>query len=54
LIVKITATSAVDPDGFISYFKWYYFPKDDPTRYLETKITPGNIPYVFFSLPRIA
>ena len=54
LIVKITATNAIDPDGFISYLKWYYFPKDDPTRYLETKITPGNIPYVFFSLPRIA
>jgi len=54
LIVKITATNPIDSDGFISYYKWYYFPKDDPTRYLETKITPGNVPYVFFSLPRIA
>jgi hypothetical protein len=54
LIVKITATNPIDADGFISYYKWYYFPKDDPTRYLETKITPGNIPYVFFSLPKIA
>ncbi len=54
LIVKITATNPIDADGFISYYKWYYFPKDDPTRFLETKITPGNIPYVFFSLPRIA
>ncbi|MCX6825204.1 MAG: PKD domain-containing protein [candidate division SR1 bacterium] len=53
LIVKVAATNAIDPDGFISYFKWYYYYKDDPTRTLETKITPGNIPYVFFSLPRV-
>ena len=53
LIVKVAALSANDPDGFISYFKWYYTYKDDPTRYLETKITPGTIPYAFFSLPRV-
>lgn len=53
LIVKVSALKADDSDGFISYFKWYYTYKDDPTRYLETKITPGNIPYAFFSLPRI-
>jgi hypothetical protein len=53
LIVKVTANLPVDPDGFISYFKWYYYYKDDPTRYLETKITPSDIPYAFFSLPRI-
>ncbi len=54
LIVKVSATNAIDPDGFISYYKWYYYLKDDPTRYIETKITPGDIPYVFFSLPKIA
>ncbi len=53
LIVKVSATNAIDPDGFISYFKWYYYYKDDPSRALETKITPGSIPYVFFSLPRV-
>lgn len=53
LIVKVSALNAVDPDGFVSYFKWYYSYKDDPTRYLETKITPGNISYAFFSLPRV-
>jgi len=53
LIVKLSATNPVDSDGFISYFKWYYYYKDDPSRPLETKITPGTIPYVFFSLPRI-
>ncbi|MEI8091768.1 MAG: hypothetical protein WCG98_06200 [bacterium] len=40
LIVKVSAVNPKDPDGYISYFKWYYTYKDDPTRYLETKITP--------------
>ena len=53
LIVKVSATNAIDPDWFISYFKWYYYYKDDPSRTLETKITPWTIPYVFFSLPRV-
>lgn len=53
LIVKVSATNPIDPDGFISYFKWYYYYKDDPSRAIETKITPGNIPYTFFSLPRV-
>lgn len=53
LIVKVSATNPVDPDWFISYYKWYYYYKDDPTRAIETKITPGNITYAFFSLPRV-
>jgi PKD repeat protein len=53
LIVKVSATNPIDPDGFISYYKWYYYLKDDPTRFIETKITPGDIPYAFFSLPKI-
>lgn len=53
LIVKVSTTNAIDADWFISYFKWYYYYKDDPSRAIETKITPGNIPYVFFSLPRV-
>lgn len=53
LIVKVNANNPIDSDGFISYFKWYFYYKDDPSRPLETKITPGTIPYVFFSLPRV-
>lgn len=53
LIVKVSATNSIDPDWFISYYKWYYYLKDDPTRFIETKITPGDIPYAFFSLPKI-
>jgi PKD repeat protein len=53
LIVKVSASNPKDADGFISYYKRYYTYKDDPTRYLETKITPGSIPYAFFSLPRV-
>ncbi len=53
LIVKVSATNTIDSDGFISYFKRFYYLKDDPSRYIETKITPGDIPYAFFSLPKI-
>lgn len=53
-MVKLSAVNAVDPDGNISYFKRYYYPKDNPAQVIETKITPGNIPYVFFTLPKIA
>lgn len=53
LIVKVNAINPVDPDWFISYFKWYFYYKDDPSRAIETKITPWNIPYAFFSLPRV-
>lgn len=53
LIVKVSVTNPIDSDGFISYFKRYYYYKDDPSRSLETKITPWTIPYVFFSLPRV-
>jgi hypothetical protein len=52
LIVKVTAVNAMDPDGSIAYFKWYYYPKDNPYKILETKITPTTIPYTFFTLPR--
>ena len=40
LMVKVSATETIDPDGFINYFKRYYYYKDDPIRILETKITP--------------
>ncbi len=53
LIVKVQAMNPQDPDGFISYFKRYYYYKDDPSRFLETKITPGDINYAYFSLPKI-
>lgn len=52
IIVKVSAQGARDSDGGISYFKWYYYPKSNPNKIIETKITPGNIPYTFFSVPR--
>ena len=52
LIVKVTADGSKDPDWFISYYKRYYYYKDDPGRILETKITPSNINYTFFSIPQ--
>jgi len=53
LMVKVVAMDSYDPDGSISYYKRYYYYKDDPLRILETKITPAWIPYAFFSMPRI-
>ena len=54
LIIKVTAVNAIDPDGTIAYFKRFYHPKDNPNKILETRITPSNIPYTFFTLPREA
>lgn len=52
MIIRVTATSAKDPDGQITYFQFYYYDKEDPNRILGVKISPANIPYAFFSLPR--
>jgi len=54
LIVKATAQNPVDIDSQISYYKRYYYNKNTPDNLLEVKITPGDIPYAFFSVPRIA
>jgi len=53
LMVKVMAVDSFDPDGQISYYKRYFYYKDDPGRILETKITPSDIPYAFFSMPRV-
>ncbi|MCF7834746.1 PKD domain-containing protein [Candidatus Gracilibacteria bacterium] len=53
LIVKVSALNPSDSDGFISYYKRYYYYKDDPSRQLEIKVTPREIPYAFFSLPKM-
>ena len=50
LTVKVTASNAKDSDWFISYYKRYYYYKDDPSRRLETKITPSNINYTYFQI----
>jgi hypothetical protein len=44
----------MDPDGTISVFKRYYYPKDNPNKILGITTTPGSIPYAFFNLPRVA
>lgn len=54
LVVRLNAQNSKDPDGFISFYTWYYYNKEDPSRLLEVKITPSSIPYAFFSLPRVA
>lgn len=54
LVVKIDAVNTIDTDWSISKYKWYYYNIDDPQRWLEIKYTPANIPYVYFSIPRLA
>jgi hypothetical protein len=51
LIVKVTANNSKDKDGSISQYIWYYYKKDDPTRQLELKSSPSNVPYTHFSIP---
>ncbi len=53
-IIKVQAQNPVDIDSQISYFKRYYYNKNTPENIIEVKITPGDIPYAFFSVPRIA
>lgn len=52
IIIKVNAEGALDTDGAISYFKRYYYPKNNPNKILETRVSPGNIPYTYFSVPK--
>lgn len=50
LPIKVTLTNPIDLDWNISYFKRYYYYKDDPGRLLEVKTTPSEINYTYFKL----
>lgn len=50
LIVKLTANRALDKDGTISQFLWYYYKAWDPTRLLWLKATPWHIPSTIFDI----
>lgn len=52
LAIRIDAVNAVDSDGSIAKYKWFYYNVEDPERILEIKYTPANVPYVFFALDR--
>jgi len=52
VIVKVQAKWARDPDGFISHYRWYYYPSEDPLRKEGFKITPGDVPYATFIIPK--
>jgi len=52
LIVRVSATNARDMDWNIAYFQRYYYEKDNPSRILATKISPGDMPTTFFSVPK--
>lgn len=50
LIVKVTANNPKDRDGSISQFVWYYYKADDPTRIIDMRSTPSNVPYTHFTI----
>jgi len=52
IIVKVSAKGARDPDWFISHFKWYYYPSNDPSKKEGFMITPGDVPYTTFIIPK--
>ncbi len=52
IIVRLQARWARDPDGFISHFRWYYYPSHDPMRRKWFRITPGDVPFTTFVIPK--
>lgn len=50
LIVKVTANNPKDRDWVISQFVWYYYKADDPTRIIDMRSTPSNVPYTHFTI----
>ncbi len=53
LVVQVTAQGVSDPDGVVSYYKRYYYKKENPNRLLQIKITPASVSTVSFTLDRI-
>ena len=52
IVVKVSARGVKDTDGVISHFVWYYYPSEDPERILGLKVTPGDVPYTNFVIPK--
>lgn len=54
LVVRVNMEGAGDLDGSISYIAWYYYKPEDPERFLDIKVTPGNSNSVNFAISREA
>lgn len=52
IVVKVQARGARDPDGFISHYRRWYYPSEDPARKEWFKITPADVPYATFIVPK--
>lgn len=50
LIVKVQVNNTKDTDGAVSQYVWYYYKTDDPSRMIDIRSTPGNVPYTHFSI----
>jgi hypothetical protein len=52
IVVKAIIQGPRDPDGSISYYRWWYYPNSDDTRKEGFKITPAAITSVTFVIPK--
>lgn len=52
VVVRVKAKWARDPDGFISHYRRRYYPSEDPSRKQWFKITPSDVPYATFIVPK--
>lgn len=52
IVVTVSAKGVRDPDGVISKFIWYYYPKNDPDRIIDIKQTTASVPQTTFVVPK--
>lgn len=52
IVVRVKAKWARDADGFISHYRRWYYPSEDPSRKEWFKITPSDVPYATFIVPK--
>lgn len=52
IVVNVSAKGVRDPDGVVSKFIWYYYPKNDPDRIIDIKQTPATVSQATFVVPK--
>lgn len=52
IVVNVSAKGVRDPDGVVSKFIWYYYPKNDPDRIIDINQTPATVAQTTFVVPK--
>lgn len=52
IVVQLATQWSKDPDWFISYYARYYYESSNPDNILSLKVTPADIPYATFVIPK--